>query len=139
MNRPGESEERVGARLVPRDPKSPTTLVDAIREQALDGEFDPPPSPQDEEAGGGSRQLTPAGRRSSGDATRLQEATGPGFVTVYPCGSPQPLASNLNYTLNQTIPNTVIAKLGTDGKICLFTQRATHLVVDVDGAFTASG
>jgi hypothetical protein len=61
VNRPGENGEPVGARLVPRDQKSPTTLVDAIREQALDGEFDPPPSPQSEEAGRGSRScLKPA-------------------------------------------------------------------------------
>ena len=64
MNRPGENGERVGARLVPRDQSSPTTLVDAIRAQALDGEFDPPPSPQNEEAGGGSR--------SSRDRSRIQ-------------------------------------------------------------------
>src|SRR5438132_2916143 len=65
MNRPGESEERVGARLVPRDPKSPTTLVDAIREQALDGEFDPPPSPHDDEAARASL-LARGGRGSPG-------------------------------------------------------------------------
>jgi len=63
------------------------------------------------------------------------EATGPGFVTVFPCGSPQPLASNLNYVAGQTVPNAVIAKLGTGGTVCLFTQLATHLVVDVDGYF----
>jgi len=38
--------KRVGARPGPRDCKPPTTLVGAIRSRALDGEFDPPPSPQ---------------------------------------------------------------------------------------------
>ena len=33
---------------------------------------------------------------------------GEGFITVYPCDS-KPDASNLNYTLDQTVPNAVIA------------------------------
>ena len=33
----------------------------------------------------------------------------------------------------QTIPNAVIAKIGTDGKVCLFNSQPTHLVVDVNG------
>ena len=40
---------------------------------------------------------------------------------------------NLNYTVGKTAPNAVITKLGAGGKICLFTQLTTHLVVDVDG------
>src|ERR1700716_1883959 len=53
--------ERRACRCAPRSArkKSPTTLVDAIRAQALDGEFDPPPSPQNEEVGGGSRGSLP--------------------------------------------------------------------------------
>jgi hypothetical protein len=67
--------------------------------------------------------------------TTAVDPAGPGFVTVYPCGSPRPNASNLNFTAGQTIPNAVVAKVGTDGKVCLFTSGATHLVVDVDGYF----
>ncbi len=63
------------------------------------------------------------------------EATADGFVTVYPCGSPQPTASNLNYTAGSTIPNAVITKLGDGGKVCIFAQQSLQLVVDVDGAF----
>jgi hypothetical protein len=44
-----------------------------------------------------------------------------------------PTASNLNYVVGQTIPNAVIAKLGTDGKVCLFTLADSHLVVDIEG------
>jgi len=35
----------VGARI-PETNKTPTTLVEATTSRALDGEFDPPPSPQ---------------------------------------------------------------------------------------------
>jgi hypothetical protein len=63
------------------------------------------------------------------------DATGPGFITVFPCGSAQPNASNLNYTAGQTIPNAVVTKIGTGGKVCLFTLAPVHLIVDVNGYF----
>ncbi|MCU1392124.1 MAG: hypothetical protein JWM34_552 [Ilumatobacteraceae bacterium] len=64
--------------------------------------------------------------------------TGPaasGFVTVWPCGSPQPTASNLNYDVGTTIPNSVITKIGAGGKVCVFTSQQLQLVVDVNGSF----
>ena len=61
--------------------------------------------------------------------------TGGGFATIYPCGTTQPTASNLNYTTGQTIPNAVIAKIGTAGKVCLYTNAPTQFVVDVAGYF----
>ena len=47
-------------------------------------------------------------------------ATGGGYVTAWPCGEPQPNASSLNYTAGATVPNAVVVKLGTAGKVCLF-------------------
>jgi hypothetical protein len=58
-----------------------------------------------------------------------------GFITVYPCGSPLPNASNLNYTTNQTTPNAVIAKIGDNGQVCIYTLAATHLITDINGYF----
>ena len=65
----------------------------------------------------------------------VTEAEAPGYVTVYPCGTQPPTASNLNYVGGQTIPNAVITKIGTGGKVCIFTQQATHLLADVNGYF----
>ena len=61
-----------------------------------------------------------------------------GYVTVYPCGEARPTASNLNYTKGTTIANAVIAKVGAGGKVCLYTDAATHLVADVTGWFPAT-
>jgi alpha-tubulin suppressor-like RCC1 family protein len=61
--------------------------------------------------------------------------TGPGFVTVWPCGQARPLASNLNFTAGQTVPNAVLVKLGAGGAVCLYNSATTHLVVDVGGWF----
>ncbi len=63
--------------------------------------------------------------------------TGPsaaGFVTVYPCGSIRPNSSNLNFAAGATVANASFARIGTAGKICLYTSADTHLVVDVNGA-----
>ncbi len=60
-----------------------------------------------------------------------------GFVTAYPCGTQRPETSNLNYVPGQTIPNTVIVKVGTGGTVCLFSDQTTHLIADVNGAFPA--
>ncbi|MEM9516464.1 MAG: hypothetical protein AAGA42_16565, partial [Actinomycetota bacterium] len=56
-----------------------------------------------------------------------------GFLTVFPCGSPRPLASNVNYQPGQATPNAVLAKIGDDGQVCVYTHAATDLVIDANG------
>ena len=68
----------------------------------------------------------------------VADAQGTGYVTVYPCGAMQPNASNLNFVAGSTIPNGVIAKIGTDGKVCLYTSEPAQLLADVAGYFTPS-
>ena len=63
------------------------------------------------------------------------EATGDGFVTVWPCGTDRPTASNLNLVGGGTRPNLVAVKLGTDGDVCLYTQTGTHIAADIAGWF----
>jgi hypothetical protein len=61
---------------------------------------------------------------------------GAGFVTAWPCGRPRPLASSLNLSGPQdTQSNAVVVGLGTDGKVCLFTQAGADLIADVNGSF----
>lgn len=63
----------------------------------------------------------------------VTETAGPGFVTVYPCGTPQPLASNLNFVAGQTVPNAVITKIGSGGRVCVFSSNTAHVIADVNG------
>ncbi|CAN5601794.1 hypothetical protein BH23ACT3_BH23ACT3_21350 [soil metagenome] len=65
----------------------------------------------------------------------VNETANFGFITAYPCGAARPNASNLNYVPGQTIPNTVIVKVGVAGTVCLFSDQTTHLIADVNGAF----
>jgi hypothetical protein len=65
-------------------------------------------------------------------------ARGTGFITAWPCGSPRPNASNLNYGVGAPVANTAIVKIGTGGKVCLFTaDNDTELIADVNGWFPA--
>lgn len=67
------------------------------------------------------------------------EPSSSGFVTVYPSGTAQPNASNLNFTPGKTIPNLVTVQLGGDGRINLTNNSAgtVHLLADVAGYFLA--
>ena len=63
--------------------------------------------------------------------------TGPdSFLTVYPSPGPRPLASNLNFTAGQTVPNLVVARVGPTGAVTLYNNAGdTHIVADVQGWF----
>ena len=63
-------------------------------------------------------------------------ATDAGYVTVYPCDAPRPLASNLNFVATTPTPNAVITKLSTTGTICLYVSGSTaDLITDISGYF----
>ena len=66
-----------------------------------------------------------------------------GFVTVYPCDRPRPLASNVNYAVDQVVANGVIAPVSESGTVCVYSPVLTDVVVDLAGwlagsAFTGS-
>ena len=67
------------------------------------------------------------------------DALGPGYVTAWTGAGTPPLASNLNVErAGQTIPNQVTSPLSA-GHFALFTQRGTHLVVDLTGFYRGTG
>ncbi|GAA1896233.1 CHAP domain-containing protein [Lapillicoccus jejuensis] len=62
-------------------------------------------------------------------------ATRSGYLTVYPAGRARPKASNLNFAVGQTVPNLVLATVGSNGQMSLYNGSGgtVHLVVDVAG------
>ena len=68
--------------------------------------------------------------------TTIVAPSGNGFLTVYPCGSPIPTASNLNYTAGQVVPNLVDAKIGSGGSVCFVSTAATDLLLDLTGYYS---
>ena len=61
--------------------------------------------------------------------------SGPGYATVYPCGQDVPTASNLNYQSGDVTTNAVLARIGTGGRVCVYTRTDADIVVDVNGWF----
>ncbi len=61
------------------------------------------------------------------------QSTGGGYFTVWGCDGDPPNASNLNYLTGADAANGVIAPIGPDGSICIFTHSASHMVVDISG------
>jgi hypothetical protein len=72
-------------------------LVDASAKQMADAFFDR-----------FSKEVAPA-------PSPVDQPQASGFITVYPTGVGRPNASNLNYLVGQTVPNAVIARLGSGG------------------------
>jgi hypothetical protein len=63
--------------------------------------------------------------------------TASSYVTAWPDDAARPLASNVNFLAGQTVPNRVVVKVGTGGKVDLYNFSGTvDLVVDVSGWFT---
>ncbi|MHB8264060.1 MAG: PKD domain-containing protein [Acidimicrobiales bacterium] len=64
-------------------------------------------------------------------------ATAPSYLTVYPGGTARPTASDLNLQANETVPNLVVVKLGTDGSIDIYNfSGSLNVVVDVVGWYS---
>lgn len=64
---------------------------------------------------------------------------GNGYITVYPCGESRPLASNLNYVKGDVVANNVIAPIGKNGEVCVYSSTGADVVVDISGWFAGTG
>ena len=58
-----------------------------------------------------------------------------GYATVYACGQPAPLASNVNFVSGATVAGAAISAIGTGGKICVTSSADVDVIVDVQGWF----
>jgi hypothetical protein len=65
------------------------------------------------------------------------EPTAASYLTVWPSGDARPVASSVNMSPGQTVPNLIIARVGEGGRVSVFNNAgSTHVVIDVLGAFT---
>jgi hypothetical protein len=69
----------------------------------------------------------------------VTEANGPGYVTVYPCGRPRPLVSNVNFVHGVDVANLVTVRIGDGGQVCFFASESTQVVADIQGYFGPRG
>jgi hypothetical protein len=61
-----------------------------------------------------------------------------GYLTVWPTGQSQPLASTLNSLDGEVQANAAIVAGGTGGAISVFATNNTDLVLDINGYFVAN-
>lgn len=66
---------------------------------------------------------------------------GAGFLTVWPAGTPQPLASTLNMVAHRTVTNNATVALGAGGAVSVAVgATSAYVVLDVQGYYAqASG
>lgn len=68
----------------------------------------------------------------------VTETQGVGYVRVTPSGSSATVSSLNIEAPGQTLPNLVTVPVSADGKIDLFSQTGTQVVIDVFGYYTAA-
>ena len=94
---------------------------------------------------GSTLNLTVAGTCNISDgATALTltvtsvDATGSGFLSVFPGDTDRPGTSNVNFSIDSTVSNGVMTRVSSGASFRVFTLTATHVVVDVSGQFVPS-
>lgn len=65
-------------------------------------------------------------------------ADAPGYLTVYPCGTP-PNVSTVNFVAREDRPNNAIVATGSGGVVCVFASTAVDVIVDVTSVFLPDG
>ncbi len=64
------------------------------------------------------------------------EGEEPGWLAAYACEDGRNGTSNLNFQANESTANAVIVPLPDDGMICVASNKATHVVLDLIGGLT---
>jgi len=87
---------------------------------------------------GGQSQAVPVTATAAALNITVVNPTASGFLTVWPCGITRPLASNLNFVAGQVVANNVVAPIGNEGSVCVFSNVQTDVIVDIAGWFNSS-
>jgi hypothetical protein len=88
----------------------------------------------------GGATTVPAGATGVALNVTVDQPTGPGYLTVWPTGETQPLASSHNFVPGLTVANLVLAKVGANGQVSIFNSFGnTHVIADVVGYYSGSG
>ncbi len=120
-------------------PLSPTRRLDTRYGIGIGGQ-------RQQVAAGGGAGFPAAGSPSvPDDATGVMlnltatESAADGYLTAYGCGGAVPPSSNLNYRARRDVANQAVAAIGGDGRVCVTSFAATHVVADLLGWFGPSG
>jgi hypothetical protein len=83
----------------------------------------------------GTRGVPTNAKAVSVNLTAAEPST-TGFVTAFPCGA-MPDVSNLNtHPSTPAIANGAMVKLDGSGSLCIYTDHAVHVIVDINGMWS---
>jgi trimeric autotransporter adhesin len=78
----------------------------------------------------------PSGAAAYSVAIGVTETVGNGsYLTAWPTGTSQPLVATITWNEGLTLVTAAIVPSGTGGAISLFTSKATHVTIDINGYF----
>ena len=80
----------------------------------------------------------PPGATAAAVSLVAVDPAGPGFLTAYPCGTPRPEASSVNYSFRTRAASAIIP-LSTARSICVYTHAATDVIVDLQAIMVPEG
>lgn len=75
----------------------------------------------------------PTGATSATMNITATGTTGTGYLTVWPCDADRPEVSNVNYVAGQSVPNLATVRLDPSGRVCIYADTTTDVLVDVAG------
>jgi dipeptidyl aminopeptidase/acylaminoacyl peptidase len=112
---------------------APGAFEDVVDDRLLDTRRGPMP------AGGSMVEVRGRPDSTAVVSLTLTETTAAGYLQVLPCGASPGAWSNLNAdAVGQTRAGLAFVRFAADGRVCVFLQRAAHVVVDLQG-YMASG
>jgi hypothetical protein len=88
--------------------------------------------------GNGTNQIPADGVTAVVLNVTVADPTGGGYATVYPDGASRPVASNINFSKGEAIPNLVTVNVGSDGAIDLYngSTGTANFLGDIEGYYT---
>lgn len=119
-------------------PIAPTRFLDTRRDDNPLGAKVKPYAGWTVEVGVAGRSGVPSAASAIVTNTTAASARNPGFVTSFPAGTARPVVSTLNLGYaGHTVANHAIVPVTGRG-MSFYTDRGTHLIVDVAGYFSGS-
>jgi hypothetical protein len=82
-------------------------------------------------AGGVLAVPVPPGAGTVAVTATAVDPAGPGYLTVFPCGTAPPTASVLNYEVSRIVANLAVVAAGAGGQVCVTSYAPADVVVDL--------
>jgi hypothetical protein len=68
----------------------------------------------------------------------IANTAGGGYLTVWNCSNPMPVASTLNFGAGDAVSNAAATPLDSGGNVCVYSPVNADIIIDVSGYFSAS-